>query len=177
MHIYNNALLFVTYTEHELFIVCLKVARLIAQCFFVLKDNINFFSCKVQSEDAIVFTEHDFVAFKATFFHEMEVHANFIEYFDISHDNSKLLFEISCSCYFLKNEKLKRVSSFFDKLFTTDDGKVFFVLAFLNGQHLSDFTGFWLKERNRKRGNLFESIHVVESDFISHGHDELILMF
>lgn len=153
------------------------MARLIAQFFFVLENNFDFFICKVQSEDAIVFTEQDFVAFKAIFFHEMEVHANFFEYFDISHDNSKLLFVISFTWDLLKNEKLIRLSSFFDKLFTTDDSKVFFVLAFLNGQHLSDFTGFRLKERNRKRVNLFERIHVIESYFISHGHDELILMF
>ena len=93
MHIYNNALLFVTYTEHELFIVCLKVARLIAQCFFVLEDNINFFSCKVQSEDAIVFTEHDFVAFKANFFHEMEVHANFCEYDQVYSSSHNRIFQ------------------------------------------------------------------------------------
>ena len=126
-------MLFVTYTEHFLFIVCLKVARLITQFFLILENNLDFFICKVQREDTIVFTEQNFVAFKTTFFHEMEIHANFFEYFDISHDNSKFLFIISSTWDLPKNEKLIRLSSFFDKLFTADNGKVFFVLAFLNG--------------------------------------------
>ena len=110
------------------------------------------------------------------FFDKMEVHADLLEDIDVSHDDSELLFEvIVASTDFFEDEKLIGLSSLFNKLGTTNNSNVFFVLAFLNGQHLSNLTCLWLEERYRKRVNLFESIDVVESDFVSHGYDKLIL--
>ena len=76
----------------------------------------------------------------------MEVHANLFEYFDVSDDNSELLFIATASFDFLKNEELIGLSSFFDKLFTTYDSEVLFVLALLDGQYLCNFTSLRLKE-------------------------------
>jgi hypothetical protein len=116
------------------------MAWLIIQLLVVLVDHVYFFGGEVQREDAVVLTEHDFVAFKAILFYEMEVHANHFKDFDVSDDNSELLFIVTTSRYYLKNKKLKRVSLIFYKLFTTDNGKILFVLALLNGQNLSNLS-------------------------------------
>jgi len=113
----------------------------------------------------------------AIFFHEMEVHTNFFEDFDISNYDSKLLLILWCSSNLFKDEKLIWLSSIFDEFFTTDDSKVFFVLTFLNGQNLSDFTSLRFEERDRKGINFFKGSHIIESYFVSHGHDELICGF
>ena len=104
----------------------------------------------------------------------MEFHTYFLKDLDVSNDNSKLLLVVALTWNFLENKKLVLLSSLFDKFLSTDNGKVLFVLAFLNCQNLGNLTCIWLEERNWKRSNFFKGTHIVESNFISHGYNESV---
>ena len=67
----------------------------------------------------------------------MESHGNSFKYIDVSNDYSVDLFEIISGSWVkglfsLKNEKLVGFGLVSDKFLTANDGKIFFVLAFLD---------------------------------------------
>ena len=93
---------------------------LIKKWLFVSVYLFNCFIGKIDCKNAINLTEHDFGTFKAFLFNEMETHAHLCKDFDISNDNSILLFVFSGSLDSLKDEKLIWLGSVFDELLSTN---------------------------------------------------------